>query len=90
MFARDADYGSRQPSTPTTRYGVSRLARQPTLFRYDNIHPHPEHPTSHHRHRFDRNRAEIKPVEHVGVEGWPNLGEVIDELHALWQALLAR
>lgn len=79
----------------TSLYSYHALWRTPrgtttNLFRYDNIHPHANHTSPHHRHRFDRNGVEIKPVEHVGIDGWPNLGQVLDELHATWAALLPR
>ncbi len=52
-------------------------------FRYDNTHARPGHPTEHHRHCFDDNGVEIA-VKHMGVEGWPTLGDVLDEAHTRW------
>lgn len=52
------------------------------LFRYDNA-PHHNHPDPHHRHRYNADGEE--EVEHVGVDGWPTLGDVLEEAYALWQ-----
>lgn len=75
------------PWVKTTFYAYHALRRRDdqvvNLFRYDNIHPHPDHPSPHHRHRYHLG-IEIKPVEHVGESGWPNLGQVLDEIYELW------
>jgi hypothetical protein len=80
------------PWVKTSLYSYHALRRheQTTvdLFRYDNIHAHAGHPSKHHRHRFDRNGREILPVEHVGEDGWPNLGQVTAELYVYWQERL--
>lgn len=77
------------PFVKTSIYSYHALHRRGDdarkLFRYDNIHVHPRHTTAHHRHRFDLNGLEIHPCEHIGEHGWPNLGQVLDELYAFWQ-----
>ena len=77
------------PWVKTVLYSYQALHRRGDetrkLFRYDNIHTHEGHETAHHRHRFDANGVERLPCEHVGAVGWPNLGQVLDELHAFWQ-----
>lgn len=76
------------PWVKTFNYSYQALHRRHetarSLFRYDNIHVHERHPDAHHRHRFDTNGVEIRPVEHIGVDHWPNLGQVLDELHEYW------
>jgi hypothetical protein len=54
------------------------------LFRYDNSAHHAQ-PDPHHRHRYDVNGLEIVPPQHVGVDGWPTLGDVINEAFELWR-----
>lgn len=56
-----------------------------SLFRYDNS-AHHEQADPHHRHRYDANGREILPVEHVGADGWPTLGEVIEEAFEFWKS----
>lgn len=67
----------------TTDYSyhvLRRVGRQTTnLLRYDNVHVQPDHPDAHHRHRYDPDGNEIEPPTHVGEEGWPTLGEVLQE-----------
>jgi hypothetical protein len=53
------------------------------VFRYDNKDEdfsfRPGHLDEHHKHVFDwKNDTEIKTIW-VGVDGWPTLGEVIEE-----------
>ena len=78
-----------QPEVRTVEYSYHLLRKTndeaTNLFRYDNIHPQPGDPDRHHRHRFDVHGDEVKPPTHVGTEGWPNLGEVIDEAHKWWE-----
>lgn len=76
--------------TATYSYHALHRRREATrqLFRYDNIHVHPHHDDPHHRHGFDRNGLEMKPVEHIGVVQWPNLGQVLDELFEYWKQRL--
>ncbi|HWP62813.1 MAG TPA: DUF6516 family protein [Candidatus Binatia bacterium] len=78
-----------EPWVRTVEYVYHALRRDESsvrnLFRYDNIHVHPGHETPHHRHAYDAAGQEVQPPEHVGEAGWPTLGEVIDELHDLWQ-----
>lgn len=82
----DMRHGS--PWVRTKKYSYHALQRRAglvrNLFRYDNIHTHLRHDSEHHRHRFDRNGVEIDPPEHVGIGGWPNLGQVLDEVHVYW------
>lgn len=72
-------------------YHVLQRLRQGerNLFRYDNSHPHPEHPDAHHRHEYDANG--LSRAEHLCDRGWqvgdwPNLGQVIDEVYEWWRA----
>ncbi len=71
----------------TTDYSYQVLRREggrnTSLFRYDNS-AHHDHPDPHHRHRYDVNGVEILPPEHVGIDDWPTLGEVIEEAFDLW------
>ena len=72
----------------TTDYSYQVLRRERDgevlLFRYDNS-AHHDHPDPHHRHGYDANGHEVGPPVHVGVEGWPTLGEVIEEAFDLWR-----
>ena len=78
-----------RPWVETTDYSYHVLRRLGPrvlgLFRYDDA-AHHDHPDPHHRHRFDGDGVEIEPPQHVGVEGWPTLGDVIEEAHNLWRA----
>ncbi|HWP62207.1 MAG TPA: DUF6516 family protein [Candidatus Binatia bacterium] len=78
-----------EPRVRTVRYSYHALHRGRaavrSLFRYDNVHPHPGHETPHHRHEYDWNGNQINPPKHVGEDGWPTLGDVIDELHEYWR-----
>ena len=56
------------------------------LFRYDNVHPHPGHPTPHHYHAYTAEGNAVQPATHVGEEGWPTLSEVIEQAHQLWMS----
>lgn len=72
----------------TIRYkyqaGIDATPYRP-LFRYDKAHPHPGHSDEHHRHAFDPLTSEsIGPPQWIGVDRWPPLAEVIDELFE-WQ-----
>jgi len=58
------------------------------LFRYDNAHPHPGHPDGHHRHDYAADGSAGAAVW-VGVDGWPTLGDVIEQAHRRWVAGLA-
>ena len=53
------------------------------LFRYDNA-AHHAHPDRHHRHAYDSAGQEVLPVEHIGVDRWPTLGDVIEEAFDHW------
>lgn len=37
-----------------------------------------------HRHRYDDHGVEVMPIEHIGLEQWPTLGEVIEEVYDWW------
>jgi hypothetical protein len=53
------------------------------ILRYDNVHIHSGHSDAHHKHEYDwRRDLERKPYSPicVGIDGWPNLGEVIHEI----------
>ena len=71
----------------TSKYSYHVLQRTAfgirDLFRYDNFHERKDHPDGHHKHTFDPEGRET--VIHVGVDGWPTLGEVIDEAIAHWE-----
>ena len=86
----DVRQGTPWVRTQTYSYHALRRLRDTSrnLFRYDNIHAHEGHSTPHHRHRFDRDGNEIDPCEHVGEDGWPNLGQVLDELYEYHQQRL--
>jgi hypothetical protein len=76
-----------RPWVQTTDYSYQVLRRQGEdvvrLFRYDNA-AHHDHPDRHHKHRYDANGREIDPPVHVGHDGWPTLGDVIDEAFDVW------
>lgn len=53
------------------------------IWRYDNQHEDASfrgHPDPHHKHIFDWQTGDEIKVDWIGAEGWPNLGEVIQEL----------
>jgi hypothetical protein len=54
------------------------------LFRYDNVGSHTSKgwTDAHHRHAFDAMGTET--IEHIGHDGWPTLGDVLDETHDFW------
>jgi hypothetical protein len=53
------------------------------LFRYDNSHRYPGHPSKHHKHETDEHGGEsVSPTD-----GPPTLGDVLREA---WQLALAR
>jgi hypothetical protein len=72
----------------TTDYSYQVLRRDDegvaNLVRYDNA-AHHTHPDPHHRHEYDSQGGEITPVQHVGSEGWPTLGDVIEEAFEIWR-----
>lgn len=72
--------------TRTYKYQVLQKdgERAVKLLRYDNSTHHQDHPDAHHRHRFDENGEQIYPVEHVGADKWPTLGDVIQEVYDRW------
>ena len=61
-------------------YNLS-LPGQGCIFRYDNVHPHPNHPNSYHIHRYNPPDHEITgspfPVENP--DDWPTLFQVVVE-----------
>lgn len=59
---------------------------QHNVFRYDNCHAHEGHPDSHHKDLFDFATGDRLKSQWVGVEGWPTLGEVIEEARDWWLA----
>jgi len=83
------DHRGGQLMVETTEYSYHVLRRTGTtttnLLRYDNVHVQPNHPDAHHRHRFDEGGNEIEPPQHVSEEGWPTLGEVLQEVYELAQ-----
>lgn len=52
------------------------------ILRYDNAHSYPGHGDAHHKHMFDWQTGEQLPgfPEWVGENGWPTLGEVLEEV----------
>jgi len=77
-------------TTDYTYHVYRRVSRNQVrnLLRYDNTHPHPNHPDGHHKHEYDaRGRDRVR---HVGEDGWPTLGDVIDEVHGWWLANVRR
>ena len=85
-----ADYRSGQLMVETAEYSYHALRRIGTrvinLLRYDNAHEHPGHPDAHHRHSYDAEGDELEPPTHVGVDGWPTLGEFVREVYEMTQA----
>ena len=85
---QEVRYRSGQPQVQTVEYRYHVLRREDgktiNLFRYDNIHQQPGHPDSHHKHRFDAQGTETEPPTHVGADGWPTLGDVIEEAYEWW------
>lgn len=78
-----------RPWVQTVDYSYHVLRRQGaksiSVFRYDNA-AHHEHADPHHRHTYDAAGKEVLPPQHVGVDGWPTLGDVIEEAFDWWQA----
>jgi len=56
------------------------------IFRYDNAHDgYHGHPDAFHKHVFSPlTWRAVFPPEHVGIENWPTLQEVLDELYQWW------
>ena len=81
------DYRRGRPWVRTVDYSYQVIRRHgpevAPLFRYDNAE-HFDHPDAHHRHAFDANGREIYPAAHIGEDGWPTLGDVLEEAHSLW------
>lgn len=78
-----------RPWVRTVDYSYQVIRRQGhavvPFFRYDNA-DHFDHPDAHHRHGFDANGREVHPAVHVGADGWPTLGDVLEEAHSIWIA----
>jgi hypothetical protein len=85
---QEVRYRNGQPEVRTFNYSYHVLQRVEgeacNLFRYDNAHPHLNHPDPHHRHQYDDNGIEIEPARHVGADAWPTLAEVIEEAFKWW------
>lgn len=77
--------GRRWVQTESYSYHVLQrmTSRERSVFRYDNS-PHHDHEDPHHRHRYDVNGVELGRAEWVGAQGWPTLGDVIDEAYRWW------
>ena len=88
--AQAVTYRSGRAWVQTTDYSYQVLRRVGgeafRVFRYDNS-SHYDHADPHHRHRYDANGIQILPPEHVGEDGWPTLGEVIEEAFDYWSQL---
>lgn len=56
------------------------------IFRYDNAHDgYPDHPDAFHKHVFSPlTWKSVSPPQHIGIDQWPTLYEVLDELHQWW------
>lgn len=80
VFKRLAVYeqgGERWVRTTDYAYNVVKTGTG-NVWRWDNAHAWPGHPTNHHRHVYDSVTGAQLPgsPEHVGEE-WPTLGEVV-------------
>lgn len=85
---QEVRYRNGQPEVRTSDYSYHVLQRTTggvrNLFRYDNAHPHLNHPDPHHRHQYDDDGNDTEPVQHIGADAWPTLAEVIEEAHNWW------
>lgn len=62
--------------------------RARTIFRYDTSHPYPDHPDNYHKHLFDHETwTEIDTPVWIGRSRWPDLSEVLEELHIWWTSI---
>lgn len=61
------------------------VRRNNNILRYDNSHTYPGHADAHHKHLYDWKTGDHIPgfPVWVGEEGWPTLGEVMEELR-IW------
>lgn len=77
-------HGTLQVMTRDYGYQVVQRAGSATrqILRYDNVGTH-GHLDPHHRHVYDESGEET--IEWVGRAGWPNLGQILDEVHDCWQ-----
>lgn len=69
-------------------YNVS-IRNGHNIFRYDNQHDDAsfrDHPDPHHKHVFDWRTGDEEEIQWVGAQGWPNLGEVIEEVYEWYWA----
>jgi hypothetical protein len=75
----------RPPQVKTRLYSYHVQRREADVvrqvLRYDNAHPHLSHADAHHKHTFING---VDTINHIGVDGWPTLGDVIAEVEALW------
>jgi len=83
-FDRETNYVS------TFYYKYQALMGSPPVrvFRYDNVHTYTAegHPDAFHKHPFDpRTGVESEgPAGWIGLDNWPTLHDVLDELHEWW------
>lgn len=69
--------------------GIEGTTDRP-IFRYDNAHTYARegHDDEHHKHRYDHvTWLEIEPPEWIGVDRWPHLSNVIEELRDWWEVI---
>ena len=85
--------GDGRPEVRTTAYSYHVLQRgqdgERNVLRYDNAHAYDGHPDAHHRHDYEEGGT--SHVQHLSEREWPDgdwptLGDVLDELHALWRS----
>lgn len=83
------DDGTTDPLVQTVDYAYNASVRGENSFlRYNNLHVLPGHQDAHHKNFFDWKTEKHLPgsPEWVGVEGWPTLGEFIEEVeHWYWE-----
>jgi hypothetical protein len=73
------------PEVRTSRYSYNvRVLGKHNVFRYDNCHAHQGHPDEHHKDVFDFVTGDRVDSQWVGEQGWPTLGEVIEEARSWW------
>jgi hypothetical protein len=78
----DGEGADARVQTTGYRYNAV-LAGRGNVFRYCS--PHDDHNQDHHVHRYDVLGGNPKSVTLHGEDGWPTLGEVIEELRG-WLA----
>lgn len=83
LVDRHGDPDDLDVEVQTVRYAYNASVRgHGNILRHDNIHAHPGHPDSHHRHEFDWSTGEELEgfPRWCGADGWPTLGDFIQEV----------